>query len=526
MFKSKTQQEGNSHRQPGRAVPFVLLLLALFIMGHMTGCRPVQNPTQETPEVLVLAQEGPILSMDPQAYNDSVTWSFQSNVYDPLVSFDGEMKITSVLAERWENPNDLTWRFYLRKNVRFHNGKPFTADDVVYTIRRGLLPASTGTRPYLISVTSANKIDDWTVDIVTDRPNPVLLNKLTFLLIIPSGQSMETSIDKPVGTGPYRFLNKIGTHKVSVQANDNYYRGKPPIERVDFVTFDDPDNDGVEALLQGKIHILRDFAEPLIPKVQQSTIAELQTHDALGVTFLGFNVTGTPATNPLANLDLRRALYCAIDNNALVKNTLGGRGTVANQLVSPNVFGFDPDYKPMRPGIETARELLKKAGHPDGFSTEIYGNDDIRIKKLAEQLQMSGIHADPRLIAWKDLYDRMIAHQLPLFTLSWACSYGDAGDFLENCVHSLDPKTGYGSYNVAGYVNPEVDRLIEQSGQTLKVSERKEQLQRALSIVMTDLPYVPLFSRYRHYGVSKLIEWTPRKDGRLYAFDIRWKEKQ
>lgn len=501
----------------------LLILVSFLVFG---GCRPEQTANHQIPGVLILAQEGPILSMDPQAYNDSVTWSFQCNIFEPLVTFDGEMKITSVLAERWENPNDLTWRFYLRKNIRFHNGHPFTADDVVFTIQRGLLQTSYGTRPYLISVKSANKIDDWTVDIVTDRPNPVLLNKLTFLMILPSGQPLENTIDKPIGTGPYRFVAKIGTHKVSVEANDSYWRGKPAIKNVDFVTFDDPDNEGVEALLQGKIHILRDFSETLIPKVQKSTIAELQTHDALGVTFIGFNVTGSEKTNPMARLDVRKALYCALDTRALVKSTLGGGGTVATQLVSPNVFGYDPAYQPVKQSVSSAEDLLKKAGFPDGFSTEVYGNDDVRIKKLAEQLQLSGIHAEPRLIAWKELYDKMIAHQLPIFTLSWACSYGDAGDFLENCAHSQDSKTGYGSYNAAGYANPEVDSLIEQSGQTLKVNERKEQLQRALSILMTDLPYIPLFSRYRHYGVSKLIEWTPRKDGRLYAFDIRWKEKQ
>lgn len=498
----------------------------LFFALCLTGCRPERATTMRVPDVLVISHEGPVLSMDPQAYNDSVTWSFQGNIYDPLVTFDSEMKITAGLAERWENPNDLTWRFYLRKNVRFHNGRPFTAADVVFTIKRGLLPTSSGTRPYLISVKSAEKIDDWTIDIVTDRPNPVLLNKLTFLYILPAGEPLEQSVEKPIGTGPYRYLNRIGSHKIQLEANDSYWRGKPSIKRVDFVTFDDPDNEGVAALIEGKLHVLRDFSEPLIPRIEQSRIVELQSHEGVAVTFLGLNMTGTVEKNTLLNPNARRAVYAALDSKALVRDALGGRGTVATQLVSPNVFGFDPGYQATPHGIDITRDLLKKAGYPDGLSTEIYGNDEVRIKKVAEQLTKAGITTQPRFLEWKDLYDKMTAHQLPIVTLGWACSYGDAGDFLENCVHSMDPKTGYGSYNVAGYSNPEVDRLIEQSGQTLKVSERKEELQRALSIVMTDLPYVPLFSRYRHYGVSKLIEWTPRKDGRLYAFDIRWKDQQ
>jgi peptide/nickel transport system substrate-binding protein len=501
-------------------------VLILFFALCLAGCRSEKTAGGRVPDVLVLAHEGPILSMDPQTYNDSVTWSFQGNIYEPLVTFDGEMKITAALAERWENPNDLTWRFFLRKNIRFHNGRPLTAADVVYTIKRGLLPTSPGTRPYLISVKSANRIDDWTVDIITDRPNPVLLNKLTFLYIIPAGEPLEGTIEKPVGTGPYRFLNKIGTHRISLEGEDNYRRGKPPIKRVDFVTFDDPDNEGVDALVKGKVHVLRDFSEPLIPRIKRSPIVESQSHEGLGVIFIGLNVTGFAEKNPFLDLNIRRAVYCALDNKALVRDALGGRGTVATQLVSPNVFGFDPGYQAPPQGVDIARELMKKAGYPEGLSTEIYGNDEVRIKNVAEQLTRAGIRTQARFLEWKDLYDKMIAHRLPIVTLGWFCSYGDAGDFLENCVHSIDPKTGYGSYNVAGYNNPEVDRLIEQSGQTLKVSERKEQLQRALSIVMSDLPYVPLFSRYRHYGVSKLIVWTPRKDGRLYAFDIRWKDQQ
>ena len=158
----------------------VILFFLLFQQGCSTA-PPMQ--TVILPRLLVIAHENPYLTLDPQEKNDSVTWSVMGNIYEPLVEFDRNLKITGRLAERWENPNDLTWRFYLRKNVRFHDGRPFSAEDVVHTIKRALEDNRIGTRPYLISVKDARAVNATTVDIVTDRPNPVLLNRLTFVFI-------------------------------------------------------------------------------------------------------------------------------------------------------------------------------------------------------------------------------------------------------------------------------------------------------------------------------------------------------
>lgn len=501
------------------------IFLFCVVIALCAGCQNAKTASVQHPDVLTIAHEGPVLSLDPQANNDSVTWSFLGNIYEPLVTFDRDMKIVAALAERWENPNDLTWRFYLRKNVRFQNGRPFTAADVVFTIKRGLLDVNRGTKPYLISVKSAKAVDEYTVDIFTDQPNPVLLNKLTFIDIMPASSSLDSTVTQAVGTGPYRFARKIGTRTYCLEANESYWRGSPVVKKVNFLYYDS-DELLVQALLDGKAQLIRDFAEHFGPKIQASKIAELLTHDALGVTFVGFNLVGTPKDNPMLNLDVRKAVYSAFDYDALVRDALEGRGTVARQLVSPTIFGYNPDFHPMTGGRDQVVSLLAAAGFPKGLQTEIYGYDEIRVKTLAAQLQKAGILAQPRVLTWTDLNARMSAHQLPIYTLSWACSYGDAGDFLENCVHTAVPGTGYGGYNMAGYSNPEVDRLIEESGQTLKVDERKTLLQQALSIVMNDLPYIPIYSRDRGYGLWKELDWQPRRDGRLYAFDIRWKSNQ
>src|SRR5262249_40606336 len=145
----------------------------------------------------------------------------------------------------------------------------------------------------------------------------------------------------------------------------------------------------------------------------------------------------------------------------------------------------------------------------------------------ASELEKFGVHAKTHLMAWKDFYEKILHHELPLYTISWQCSTGDASDFFDNCVHSPKPNSGYGNFNIAAYNNAEVDRLIEQSEQTLKINERKELLQKALLLVMSDLPYIPLYSRYNNNGVSTKFRGVRGRMGAsmLLTFNgNRWNE--
>jgi len=493
----------------------LLFVLALY------SCSSEPSPRIIHQRLLTISHEQPFLTLDPQTKNDNVTWSVLGNIYEPLIEFDPDMKTVGRLAERWENPNDVTWRFYLRKNVHFHNGKALDADDVVYTIERGLSPKGEGIKSYLISVTGAKRIDARTVDIITDHPNPVLLNRLTFVNIIPRSNNPQEEITRPIGTGPYTYVARRGSLRIILRSNTAYWNGRPQIDQVEFVSFTS-DQTTVDSLIKGEVQIIRDFPEKLIPAVQSAKNCNLITHDGLAVTLLGFNLSGSAAKNPMIKAEVRKAIYYGLDSNELVAD-LGGLANNANQLVSPNVFGYDPGYIRPMPNIEIAKRLLKRAGYASGFSTDIYGVEQNRVNKIASELEKVGVHARPHLIQWKDLYEKILHHELPLYTISWQCSTGDASDFFDNCIHSANQKSGYGNFNIAAYNNAEVDRLIEQSEQTLKTNERKELLQKALLLVMSDLPYIPLYSRYNHYGVSKEISWRPRQDGRLYAFDVQWK---
>lgn len=504
-------------------LPFFLLalVLALLVLPCLSCKRAPRSAAR--PAMLTIAHDNPFLSMDPQTENDSVTWSVLGNVYDPLVEFDRDMRIVGRLAQRWENPNDYTWRFYLRKNVRFHNGKPFTSQDVVYTIERGLMPQFKGINPYLISVTGAKAIDNYTVDILTDRPNPLLLNRLSFLLILPTGNQPEKIIDQPIGSGSYVFVKRPNARTLLVKANPEYWDGKPPIENVKFVSYE-PQDAVFDALLKGEVHVTRDLGENLIPQLLASKNCELVSNDTLAVIILGFNLTPGPA-NPSSKLHVRQAIQLGIDSGQLVKQ-IGGMASIAQQLVSPNVFGYDPEYAAVKADRQKAKELLAKAGYPSGFSIDMYGSDELRLKRLAEQLATIGITARQFRPTWDEFTRKTDNHEVPMYTLGWSCSTGDASDFLDALVHSANTSPGFGTKNLAAYRNAEVDRFIEQASQTLKTGERKRLLQAALARTMQDLPYIPLYARSRHYGVSKSLSWQPRRDGRLYARDMQWKDTE
>jgi peptide/nickel transport system substrate-binding protein len=310
--------------------------------------------------------------------------------------------------------------------------------------------------------------------------------------------------------------------KLALRANPTYWNGKPEIERVQFVSRDS-ETQVVEELVRGELDLIRDFPESLVRRIEQSRSCRVMTSDGLGVSFLGFNLAGDDKSNPFRNIKIREALSIGIDTPTLVNEALAGRGTIARQLVTPYVFGFDPGYVAETRDVLKARQLIRSSLPPD-FQTEIFGNDGIRLNSLAQQMKKLGLNVQPRLVEWSEFYEKLINHQIPLYTLSWNCSTGDASDFLDSCLHSPDPASGYGNFNVAGYRNPEVDRLIEMSGQTLKMNERKEYLHQALDLASRDIPYIPLYSRYRHYGVNDSLAWQPRRDGRLYAIDMHWKQ--
>ncbi|MCU0606634.1 MAG: ABC transporter substrate-binding protein [Candidatus Edwardsbacteria bacterium] len=462
----------------------------------------------------VVAMEDDIITLDPYLHDDSITHSVLANIYDALVAFDRELRLVPSLAERWENPDDLTWRFHLRPGVTFHDGRPLSAADVKYSLeraRRGKVGH------YLSMVREVRAVDSLTVEVLTRRPYPVLLNKLTFIAIMPAGTP--EPVAAPLGTGAYRFVSYRRGAGMTLEARPSHWRGRPAIERATFTVLPE-DSARLRALLDGRVDLIRDLDERDLDRIKDRPEVEIISRPGLGVSLLGVN---TALGGPLRNRDVRRAVFWALDPAALVAASGMSAGPI-NQLVSPYVMGYMSEDEYRRPDRARAAQLLRRAGYPRGLALELETSktaaDQIGAE-LSRQLSLVGIRLTVRGLDWPELSGRMDRRQSAFFLVGWSCSSGDASDLFDACLRTPDT-LGHGSANWGGYRNPALDRLIERSGQTLDSRERIDLLHRAMRLTLEDMPLIPLYVRDRMYGRRAGLSFSPRQDGRIRLDELSW----
>ena len=479
-----------------------VLLLAL-------SCRPAQRR-----DTVTVAMEDDIITLDPYLHDDSITHSVLANIYDALVSFDREMRLAPALAVRWENPDDLTWRFYLRPGVTFHDGRPLTAADVKYSLeraKRGKLGH------YLSMVSSVRVVDPQTVEVLTHKPYPVLLNKLTFIAIMPEGS--EDPVARPVGTGAYRFQRYDQGRELRLVANPGCWQGKPAIGSVLFKILPD-DSTRMQALLRGGVDLIRDMDVRDMRRYRGTTGIVLISRPALGVSLLGANFA---QPGPLRKREVREAVFWALDPSEIIRSS-GMEASPINQLVSAYVVGYVPEDEHGRPDRERARKLLRQAGYGPGLKLTAEMSKtaaDQAGPSLPAQLRQVGIDLTIRAYDWPELSARLDRQQSPFFLVGWACSSGDASDLFDACLHTRDARS-YGSANWGGYSNRRLDQLIERSSEVLDSRERIDLLHQAMRLVLADMPLIPLYVRSRTYGLRAGLAFTPRQDGRILVRDLSW----
>ena len=482
----------------------------LFVVA--AGCsRPVTPPAP-----LHVALSSAPITLDPHLHDEVTTYSVLGNLYEGLVGFDTEMAVQPVLAQRWESPDDLTWRFRLHPNVTFHDGRPLTAADVAFSLDRARRHPRSRSASYLTAIREVTVVDPLTLDLRTTRPFPLLLNKLAFIAIVPHGAPDE--IREPIGTGPYRFVARHGDDRLDLAAFPRYWGEPAPISQVR-LSFVVDNAERIRGLLGGELDLAVDLVMADLAPIEPTPGRRVAARPALGVSQLWVRVDRPP----LADLRLRRALELALDRDALVRDSLGGRGTVATQLVSRSVFGFAPDLAAPAHDLAAAQRLVREAGFPNGVDLELDHQPTVReqVAVLRAQLAAAGIRVQTVEAPWEKLYARIVAGEARLFFAGWVCTSGDASDLFEGVLHTRDEVGGFGANNYLGYANLRLDRLVEESGATLDMRQRRRLLQEAMGLAMDDLPLVPLWNRHVLYGLRADVEWSPRADGRIYAREIR-----
>jgi peptide/nickel transport system substrate-binding protein len=498
-------------------------------------------PAQDT---LVLSQRGDALTLDPYDENESPTFSVLFNIFDPLVDTDAELHLVPGLAESWSQIDPTTWELHLRPGVTFHGGGTFDADDVVYSLNRVKTWEGSEVMADISTVASAEAVDPLTVRIHTAQPDPILLNRLITVLMMDresteraiAEHGVQWLVDHPDGTGPYRLVEWVKEDHLTLEANPNYWRGAPTIPHVIFRPISS-DATRLAALLSGDVHLITEVPVRDTQRIEQTPGLRLLQRPSLRVIYLGVDcgrdeTPGVPSSppNPFKDRRVREAIYLAIDEQMIVDRVMNGFAVPAAQLVPSVIFGYDPSITRPAPDPERARALLAEAGYPNGFSARLdgpndrYVNDSRIMQALAGQLARVGITVDvnakPKTIFFEDEQQGRCS----FFLIGWTNPNGDSSGTFEYLLHTRQPERGLGVSNYSShYSNPELDALTEEAMHTTDRAERERVLQHAMRVAMEDLPHIPLHFQVDLYGASDQLEWTPRADTRLRAFDMRFR---
>jgi peptide/nickel transport system substrate-binding protein len=308
--------------------------------------------------------------MDPRDATSTVTAGVLAHMFNKLVRSDENMQIEPDLAESYEQIDDLTWRFHLRKDVIFHDGSKFTAKDVEYTLATIKDPEKKYKLATDFSFMTASVVDDYTVDISTAEPYPGLLLRLNYVMIIPMDYvekvGNEEFAKNPVGSGPYKFVERIKDEKAVLEVYDGYFRGKSAISKITYRIM--PESAArIAALEAGDV----DFCSA-IPASEAKRLSAKNDLAVVGnptsrVTFVCFN---SLVEGPLQNVKVRQALNYAVDKKTLIDGVLDGLATQVSSLSCPEYVGYDASIAPYGYDVEKAKGLLAEAGYADGFTLQ------------------------------------------------------------------------------------------------------------------------------------------------------------
>jgi peptide/nickel transport system substrate-binding protein len=487
------------------------------------ACR--ERPQLERPVRIVLA--GSPVTFDPQRVSDERTRNVLGHFYEPLVDFDADLALRPRLALSWSSPSDTEWRFVLREGVVFHDGRPFGAEDVKATLDRARhLVEGFVTESDIHDVAEVRVLDARTVSVTTRSPRPLLLARLTRLLVLPRDTG-DSEVYEPVGTGPWVYSGgTTGPSGGPIRGRrfERYWGDRPAAAELRIEA--EPDEAGRERALLGGADVVVPFPRSALDASGRSRGPfHVVRRPTLTTVFLAFRVSSgfRGEVSPFRDVKLRRAVSLALDRERLVRDALDGEGTPLWQLAPPGIVGYDVGVPRPGPDVAAARRLVAEAGFPNGVSSRLHA-DPARervAREVARQLEPAGIRLEVVVEPWDDLFRSQLFGISPVALWSASHTAGHASGFYESYLHTTAGDTVFGGENSSRYSDPEVDALVERASGAVLREERERLLAAVRARALSDLPYVPLFTPVRVYGVRDGVELAPRLDEAVFASDVR-----
>ncbi len=514
-----------------RKITATALFVALSAAGLLASAQTVR-----------IANQGDSLSMDPHSLNESLQLSVTGNVYEPLVGRNKDLSLAPALAASWKQTAPTVWRFELRKGVQFHDGSPFSADDVLFSLARTQVEGS-DMKSYTNDFKEVRKIDSHTVEIETKTPFPILPDVLSLVYIMSKKWCETNQATVPVdrrkgienaasfranGTGPFRVRERQPNVRTVFTRNGSYW-GK--IEgNVTEVVFTPIGNDAtrVAALLSGEVDVMEPVPVQDIDRVNSSANTRAITGPELRTIFLGMDqkrdellYSNVKGKNPFKDKRVRQAFYQAIDIEGIKKTVMRGASNPSAQLIGPGINGFQPDMKRLPYDVEAAKKLMAEAGYPNGFEVGMncpndrYVNDGRICQAVAANLSRINVKVNLQAETKGTYFPKVLRRDTSFYMLGWTPATYDAHNAMNAIMACVDDK-GAGQFNLGAYCNPAVDELTKKVQAETDKTKRNAYIKEAFDLHAADIGHIPLHQQALAWGVSKKVKIVQMADNFMH----------
>jgi peptide/nickel transport system substrate-binding protein len=484
------------------------------------------------PATLVVAQGVDMQTGDPHRTTHTHAVNVLANMYETLVGRDASLALRPGLALSWRAVDATTWEFKLRPGVKFHNGEPFNAQAVKFSFERMLDPKTKWPGAgALRAIKAVAVVDDLTVRFTTERPWPLMPRFLGYYgTMVPPGYLAQHGEDalvrQPVGTGPYRFVRWVKDDRVELEANADYWGGKPRIGRVTFRAIPS-ESSRLAELLAGSVHLINLVPPELFKPIQESSRAKLVEGRSLSVYFVIANLVNIGRERPLADRRVRQALNHAIDRKAILSSIMHNVGQPVATVCTEVMLGCDASVSPFAYDPERARALLREAGYPNGFEMSITttsgaypGDRDVSLA-LADQLTRVGVRTRVNVTEYGVQLKTVQARQLA--EDGWFTRFTDF--FGLSTIIPFRAFYSKGEWSLWRPGHAEFDQLIEAANAARDEAQMRDLSRRIQALYKEEAPAISLFTAPNVYGMHPDLEWTPRPDLLLTMFDADWRRR-
>lgn len=501
----------------------VLPVAVLATLALMSPAAPAPAPAG----LLRVGLESGPTTMDPGLSTDLYSQQVYSHVLEGLLQLDTEGVARAALAESWTPSADgRVWTFKLRQNVKFHDGTDFTADDVKFTLERILNPETRSPQRGLLSqISTVEAVDRHTVRITTRAAfTPILTALAQAAYILPRAYHTRVGREfarRPVGTGPYKWVEWIPDERIVLEANPDYYSGRPSMDRVQF-RFIPEASVRLAELESGGTDLIAGIPAQDLRRLRVSLLVDL--HEVVGTNYrlMAFNTS----VKPYDDIRVRQAIAHAVDKKKIIDVVWKERGAMAEGPIPPTSWAYDDRFKGLGFNLNRAKQLMAEAGHASGFEMNylIQETEEVRQEAplLIDMLKQINITMKVTSVDFPTLLDRLLKTNYDVLRVGWTTS-PEPDSLLYSPFHT----SAIGGFNFTKYRNPRVDELLDRGRTVTNQGARVRIYRDAERMIVQDAPMVFIFHERRMYATRKAVQgFKPHVSGWIvlktpYGIDVK-----